>query len=172
MTNAAVSTTLNNLPQELLDAVIDLVPQCVQLKECALVGKHWVRRCQERLFERFTLSLQRMVQGVAGYGESTLVVFVFQDVDSVGGCTEPYWVHTLKLISSLVDLDGEVIPSSWTSTLQRTNRGHEFSHYTPISTATCGPRLVLRTLIQFIESWGLSLPPERRVELQSFRTTL
>jgi len=54
-THAQANTTLNDLPQELLDDIIDLVPNNFNLKKCALVGKRWVRRCQERLFERLTL---------------------------------------------------------------------------------------------------------------------
>jgi len=133
MTDTAVSTTLNDLPQELLDAVLDLVPQRLQLKECALVGKRWVRRCQERLFERFTLSSERA--GLVAENQPLLFSYVrtltlsgvypkdWMDPNferhmscfgggggrSVIDDANPCRVHTLRLVDSSVDLDGEVI---------------------------------------------------------------
>ena len=137
MTDTAVSATLNDLPQELLDSVIDLVPQRVQLKKCALVGNRWVRRCQERLFERFTLSPQGAVRWAWPVMESQPLLFsyvrtltllgvypkdwmdanferhmsCFGSGDSSSGIdnAKPCRVHTLKLVDSSVDFDGEVI---------------------------------------------------------------
>lgn len=60
MNNTVGDTTINDLPQELLDVIIDLVPQNADFKNCALVGKRWVRRCQERLFELITISSREM----------------------------------------------------------------------------------------------------------------
>ena len=137
MTSTAVNATLDDLPQELLDAIIDFIQQTVQLRRCALVGKRWARRCQERLFARFTLSAQATEQWMKpvmvnqpllfSYVRTLTLVGVYprdwMDVDfqrhmscfgSDSGSSDidnakPCRVHTLKLVDSSVDLDGEVI---------------------------------------------------------------
>lgn len=139
MSDTAGNATLNDLPQELLDAIIDSVPQNLHLKTCALVEKRWVGRCQERLFERFTLSSQgsdRWTRPIAGnrsslfsYIQTLTLVGVYPPdwrdanfgrymgwFDGSGDensgpddNTEPCRVHTLKLMDCSVDLDGEVI---------------------------------------------------------------
>lgn len=139
MSDTAGNATLNDLPQELLDAIIDFVPQNLHLKTCALVEKRWVGRCQERLFERFTLSSQgsdRWTRPIAGnrsslfsYIQTLTLVGVYPPdwrdanfgrymgwFDGSGDensgpddNTEPCRVHTLKLMDCSVDLDGEVI---------------------------------------------------------------
>ena len=136
MTNTAVNATLDDLPQELLDAVIDFVPESVQLKNCALVGKRWVHRCQERYFERLTLSPHATGQWTRPVVENQPLLFSHvrtltllgvyphdwmdanfeRHMSCFGGGDnsdlnnpKPCRVHTLKLVDSSVDLDGEVI---------------------------------------------------------------
>lgn len=137
MTSTAVNATLDDLPQELLDAIIDFIQQTVQLRRCALVGKRWARRCQERLFARFTLSAQATEQWMKPVMDNQPLLFSYvrtltlvgvyprdwMDVDfqrhmscfgSDSGSSDidnakPCRVHTLKLVDSSVDLDGEVI---------------------------------------------------------------
>lgn len=134
-------TTLNDLPQELLDDIIDLLPHNVNLKGCALVGKRWVRRCQERLFERLTLpdSFSRTERWKRPVMENQPLLFSYVRMLTLVGVYPPDWmdpdfgqhmscfggsgsggvggpgnatpcrVHTLKLVDSSVDVDGEVI---------------------------------------------------------------
>ena len=138
MTNTAVHATLSDIPQELVDAIIDLVPR-VQLRTTALVGKRWVRRCQERLFARLTLSSQATERWTRPVMESQPLLFSYvrtlillgvyprdwmnanfqRHMSYFGGGdgssrpaisdAKPCRVHTLKLMDSSVDLDGEVI---------------------------------------------------------------
>ena len=136
----AAHATLDDLPQELLEDVIDLVPQTGDdLKNCALVGKRWVRRCQERLFDRLTLSSTatelwtRPVMGnqplLFSYVRKLTLVKVYPPdwmdagferyMSCFGGHSndgslgpenpKPCRVHTLKLMDSSVNVDGEVI---------------------------------------------------------------
>lgn len=133
----AVTATLNDLPRELLDAVIDFVPQNVHLKQCALVGKRWVRRCQERLFERFTLSSQATERWTKPVAENQPLLFSYVKKLTLLGVYPPDWVDanferhmscfggggdhsgpddarlcrvsSLRLMDSSVDVDGEVI---------------------------------------------------------------
>lgn len=139
MVNAAGNATLDDLPQELLDIVIDFVPQNLHLKSCALVGKRWVLRCQERLFERLTLSAQVMEWWTRPVGENQPMLFSYVRMLTLVGVYPPDWrdinfgrhmgcfggggnegsglddnpapcrVHTLKLMNCSVDMDGEVI---------------------------------------------------------------
>ncbi|KAF9651118.1 hypothetical protein BDM02DRAFT_966159 [Thelephora ganbajun] len=142
MTNTTGNATLNDLPQELLDAIIDLVPRnVVHLKRFALVGKRWVRRCQERLFERFTLSSQATERWTRPVMQGQPLLFSYVRTLTLWGVYQPDWmnpnferhmsclgggsgsfglndgdndsepsrVHTLRLMDSSVDLDGEVI---------------------------------------------------------------
>ena len=132
-----VNVTLNDLPQELLDDVIDLIPHNINLKRCSLVGKRWVRRCQERLFERLTLpgserwkrpvtenqpllfSYVRRLTLVGVYSPDWLDADFGRHMRCFGGSgsggfggpqnATPCRVHTLKLVDSSVDVDGEVI---------------------------------------------------------------
>jgi hypothetical protein len=138
MTNPIASpVTLYDLPQELLDVVIDLVPEIPLLRACALVGKRWVRRCQERLFERLTLSSQETEWWTRPVSENQPLLFSYVRTLTLRGVYPPDWrnpsferhmsffgdsngpvhdndqkqcrVHTLKLLDCSVDLDGEVI---------------------------------------------------------------
>lgn len=138
MTNTAGSVTFDDLPQEILDVVIDFVPQNANLKNCALVGKRWVRRCQERLFERLTLSSQATEQWNRPVSENQLLLFSYVRTLTLRGVYPPHWrdpnferhmscfggdgndssghnkqnhcrTHTLKLMDCSVDLDGGVI---------------------------------------------------------------
>jgi len=137
MTSTAVNATIDDLPQELLDAIIDFVQQSVQLKQCAFVGKRWVRRCQERLFVRFTLSSQATERWMRPVMDNQPLLFSYVRTLTLVGVYPRDWmdadfqrhmscfggssgssgidsaeqcrVHTLKLIDSSVDLDGEVI---------------------------------------------------------------
>jgi len=136
MTDTVVHATLNDLPQELLDDIIDLLPQDVNLKTCALVGKRWVRRCQERLFERLTLSSPEAERWTRPVEENQPLLFSYvkrltlvgvypldwvdvnfgRHMSCFGGDgssgpenVAPCRVHTLKLVDSSVDVDGEVI---------------------------------------------------------------
>jgi len=140
-THVQLNATLNDLPQELLDDIIDLVPHNGNLKKCALVGKRWVRRCQERLFERLMLpdSFSRTERWKRPIMENQPLLFSYVRRLTLVGVYPPDWVdadfgrhmscfggsgsggiggpdnaklcrvHTLKLMDSSVDVDGEVI---------------------------------------------------------------
>ena len=133
MANTVVTATLDDLPQELLDVIIDFVPQNTHIKKCALVSKRWVRRCQERLFEQLTLS-SKVMDGPVAENQPLLFSYVRrltlmgiwpsvwrnpnfeQHMSCFSGSgsfdrdnAKPCRVHTLKLMDSSVDLDGEVI---------------------------------------------------------------
>ena len=136
MATASGNATLDDLPQELLDAIIDLVPQNVHLKKCVLVGKRWVRRCQERLFKRITLSSRDPEQWAKPVTENQPLLFShvrtltleglyphgwrdanFQrHMSCFGGGSsgpdenaKPCRVRILKLLDCSVDLNREVI---------------------------------------------------------------
>jgi len=136
MANTFVTVTINDLPQELFDAIIDFVPQHVHLKQCALVGKRWVRRCQEWLFEHITLSPKVTEGWTRPVAENQPLLFSYARKLTLRGVYPSNWmdanferhmscfgssgsfdpndakpcrVHTLKLMDSSVDLDGEVI---------------------------------------------------------------
>ena len=135
MSDDTVYATLNDLPKELLDDVIDSIPHA-NLKQCSLVGKRWVHRCQERLFERFTLSAQMTERWTKPVGENQPLLFSYVKRLTLVGVYPPDWmdvnfarhmscfgggdssgldeekpcrVQTLQLVSSSVDVDGEVI---------------------------------------------------------------
>lgn len=86
------SVTLNDLPQELLEVVIDLLPQNpVFLRALALVGKRWVRRCQERLFERLTLSSQQTERWTRPLSEHQPSFFSYVRALTLRGVYPPDW---------------------------------------------------------------------------------
>ena len=91
--STTTTTTFDDLPQELLDVVIDFIPQNHYLKKCALVGKRWVRRCQERLFERFTLSSQGTEQWTMTAGENQPLLFSYVRTLTLIGVYPPDWMN-------------------------------------------------------------------------------
>ena len=92
MTNTiAACVTLYDLPQELLDVVIDFVPQNAHLKSCTLVGKRWVRRCQELLFKRLTLSPQETEWWTRPVLENQPLLFSYVRTLTLRGVFPPDW---------------------------------------------------------------------------------
>ena len=136
MTTTTANATPNDLPRELIDAVIDFIPKNSYLKECALIGKRWVRPCQERLFERVTFLSRATERWTIPVTENQPLLFSYvkkltllevyppdwmdpnfeRHMSCFGGGggpdaddAKPCRVHTLKLTNSSVDVDGEVI---------------------------------------------------------------
>jgi hypothetical protein len=137
-TTTTTNVTLDDLPQELIDAVISFIPKNAHLKECALVGKRWVRPCQERLFEQVTLLSRATERWTIPVMENQPLLFSYirkltlrevyppdwmdpnfeRHMSCFGGGggvgpdaddAKPCRVHTLKLMDCSVDLDREVI---------------------------------------------------------------
>ena len=131
--NIPDSVTIYDLPQELLESVIDLAPEIIDLKSYVLVGKRWVRRCQERLFERLTLSSLETDGWTRPLSENQPLLFSYVRTLTLKAVHPLHWrdanfercmscfgggrgdgqgkcrVRTLSLVDSSVDSDGEVI---------------------------------------------------------------
>ena len=91
MTDDTVYATLNGVPKELLDDVIDSIPH-TNLKQCSLVRKCWVYRCQERLFERFTLSAQMTEWWTKPVRENQPLLFLYIKRLTLVGVYPPNWM--------------------------------------------------------------------------------
>ena len=160
MTSTPDSVLIYDLPQELLDSVIDSILENIDLKSYALVGRRWVRRCQERLFEQLTLSSLETDGWTRPLLENQPLLFSYVRTLTLEDMHPLHWrdpnferymscfggghgggrgkcrVRVLSLVNSSVDLDGEVI-----------------------SRALCS----LRSSIQTLTMHSVSIPPVKDV---------